>query len=741
LKRKRIIFTTFLVSYLLLAIIIVTVCSAVYSKYIDLAKKRTEQLNLLQLEKNIEFIDKKLQDYNNNMIQLVNSDFIGSLTQSSDEMSMSELVKMQSSLKSYDIDADAVKMQLIGFKDKNFIISRSGSSLNKSEYFNKNVRYENMPGSDFEQTVSSSGQNRYFMPQANVSFYGGGTVEILSNIHVLKNSSNKTGYISTLIDVSYLKTHILDKFERADCFVLDENMSFLFGDKNLSNENYSYEIGKMKSHGSMVSFSLRSEYNRWTYVISLEKDAAYSSVLYMRNIAAIVVICIMLFGIAFSIIASKKNAGPIQKILELVDNESETNVYENIYSYIALLKHDINDLHRYFEKNEDFIKGGIIKKLLDGGFASLQEVSQQCSYTGLDFQDKEFWVVIIKSAFSGMRSGIEIQEQELLEALGYAILEQNKEYYPEVEYYLTRAKTDTMVILFCYPKKANKETYKCQSFFERMLEKHLKNKIGDEFYIKTGKVTDDATQIADTYLSVLSEIEAIRQANRAEEIVPVNYWYPLEVENRLVNVVANGITADLKAITDEITSANFKNNTLGENDIRALYYELKATLVKLLKMNSMEVSVDVISSPNEKNAIESVYYILNLFTDICQQSSERNKSRDEDNFEKIRYFIEKNYWNQDMSLALIGQKFNLSEPYISILFKKNNLSYAGYLEKERMESACKLLLSERIKMIEVAEIIGYNSDQSFRRAFKRYYGISPKKYKELYSGRGQIDET
>ncbi|MFQ9396367.1 MAG: helix-turn-helix domain-containing protein [Lachnospiraceae bacterium] len=52
------------------------------------------------------------------------------------------------------------------------------------------------------------------------------------------------------------------------------------------------------------------------------------------------------------------------------------------------------------------------------------------------------------------------------------------------------------------------------------------------------------------------------------------------------------------------------------------------------------------------------------------------------------------------------------------------MSFSSYLEQRRMARACELL-KDGVAVKETAEKVGYCSDYSFRRAFKRVLGIPP----------------
>lgn len=88
--------------------------------------------------------------------------------------------------------------------------------------------------------------------------------------------------------------------------------------------------------------------------------------------------------------------------------------------------------------------------------------------------------------------------------------------------------------------------------------------------------------------------------------------------------------------------------------------------------------------------------------------------------------------DSDLSLTTLLDHFELDDiSAISKLFKKHTgENFSVYLTKLRIEKACELLESNKYTIKEVAEMAGYLSDSSFRRAFKNQKGIPPTEYKK-----------
>lgn len=101
---------------------------------------------------------------------------------------------------------------------------------------------------------------------------------------------------------------------------------------------------------------------------------------------------------------------------------------------------------------------------------------------------------------------------------------------------------------------------------------------------------------------------------------------------------------------------------------------------------------------------------------------------------RLKSYIEENYYSENLSLNNVAAFFELSEAYISSLMKKElGLSFNEYVTKIRIEKAKELLKEQgrAIKVYQVAELVGYNSQHYFCRVFKKITGMSPIEYISL----------
>ncbi|WP_340313474.1 AraC family transcriptional regulator [Rhizorhabdus argentea] len=61
----------------------------------------------------------------------------------------------------------------------------------------------------------------------------------------------------------------------------------------------------------------------------------------------------------------------------------------------------------------------------------------------------------------------------------------------------------------------------------------------------------------------------------------------------------------------------------------------------------------------------------------------------------------------------------------------------AYLTRERMERAAKLLLHRTLSMHEIGQRVGYTIESSFARAFRRHWGVAPRRYEGEAMGTGR----
>ena len=93
-------------------------------------------------------------------------------------------------------------------------------------------------------------------------------------------------------------------------------------------------------------------------------------------------------------------------------------------------------------------------------------------------------------------------------------------------------------------------------------------------------------------------------------------------------------------------------------------------------------------------------------------------------------YIRKYYNDKNLSAAMIAEYLGITVPHLSMTFKKQKgIGILDYIHKIRIDKAKKLLAEGDLSIKDVSDRTGYYSDIAFIRAFKRYEGITPGKYR------------
>lgn len=148
--------------------------------------------------------------------------------------------------------------------------------------------------------------------------------------------------------------------------------------------------------------------------------------------------------------------------------------------------------------------------------------------------------------------------------------------------------------------------------------------------------------------------------------------------------------------------------------------------------NKIETTIQKYLDNNIKvyqNFIENIEDIPNVYNSLIEEMSE--ESNYTPMVQKAKQYIENNYYKEEISLEEVSNEIKVSPAYLSrILKQETGTSFIDYLTQVRVKMAIQLMNDPTIKIYEIAERIGYNSQHYFSTTFKRVLGVSPIEYKK-----------
>jgi AraC family transcriptional regulator of arabinose operon len=95
-------------------------------------------------------------------------------------------------------------------------------------------------------------------------------------------------------------------------------------------------------------------------------------------------------------------------------------------------------------------------------------------------------------------------------------------------------------------------------------------------------------------------------------------------------------------------------------------------------------------------------------------------------------FIE-NHYTRDISVHEVAAVANVSVSSLARLFKQHTgLTVLGWRDERRMALACEKLTHSKLRISEIADLVGYQDQLYFSRAFRRYFGQPPSDYRKQF---------
>jgi Transcriptional regulator containing an amidase domain and an AraC-type DNA-binding HTH domain len=209
------------------------------------------------------------------------------------------------------------------------------------------------------------------------------------------------------------------------------------------------------------------------------------------------------------------------------------------------------------------------------------------------------------------------------------------------------------------------------------------------------------------------------------------YKYSFEKEKLLLDNVMLGNMSEVKKVYLEII------NDIKEYSFMTIQFVLSRVVfsinlaIETMKKNSFvgqesDININSLFFSNSETLDEINGRIFNIFDHISENLHEKKSSSYDYVINKIKEMVYSEYSNPDLSIFYLAERMNLSQIYISRLFKKHVFkSIIDYILEIRMEKAYDLLISTDSSIEEIAKLTGFSTNVYFHKSYKKFYGVTP----------------
>lgn len=402
-----------------------------------------------------------------------------------------------------------------------------------------------------------------------------------------------------------------------------------------------------------------------------------------------------LLGILFAALFTFKWYKPIKDLLFLFISKSEEHLNNSEFNYIKMIHIDNQEkLERYRISMTSYLIDYLL--ITDGGKTPEYEIPS--------ILKNEYVLFYVRISFSEISQGTLNHDYSFVSGF-LRVMDQN---------WLVHAINENIFIIITPAKDQCRLITLIQNFHSNCS------------HYKINAVCSEAVQGASNLRKVYEETRSMFYRQQ-EKGIPLNgdSIYSLEYIDSLFHLIAAG------------------NREATENSIKPLFslgfdlekHRLISTVITMAVKNSPQLHTESLSLPTysiKKSELEMQEEFFSIIETICAKINFDNQKNKNEIKIQILTYIHENIQDANLCVASIAEHFHLSESRLLCLIKEaTGNTLPRMINDMRMNSAKELITSGKIPLHLIYKETGFNSYNSFYKAFKRKYGISPRELKDM----------
>lgn len=266
-----------------------------------------------------------------------------------------------------------------------------------------------------------------------------------------------------------------------------------------------------------------------------------------------------------------------------------------------------------------------------------------------------------------------------------------------------------------------------QTLYDALIEKDI------ECGVFVARARRGLTGISTAYQEIKESMRDRKGACDIQFACPdMEYYYPLDWETQLVRAIREGSEKRAQAILQQLYKEN-RRLGLSYTMIRRVATLLYETMRRIILEEKLPVPMFLeMEEPQYGMTLEQAFDRAGSTVDtLCEQIREKKQQAATNVNRSLVSYVNEHLHDPDLSLNLLSDHFGVSNASVSRIFKNTaGQNFYNYITEKRMAKAKELLLLKGHCPREIAAEIGYDNEYSFKRAFRRTYGITPRDFLE-----------
>lgn len=574
-----------------------------------------------------------------------------------------------------------------------------------------------------------------------------GPVNDVYYYYTLKNSSDseKMPVIIIKIDMKKINNLIGELISNtSECFaILNEEVGVI---TITGNEELLEHVDPMKIDdynditakvvGDHVVYYGSSAYQDINYLSITQQNGLMSALFTSYKVMFVGVALVFLIDLIISVYSSKKYRKSFSRIIGMMQENPEKSVIsDNPFSYIESNIQSMIDknetLSNQLNRQETELCNTFLAEALKGDIQEEAVFAANVQKYKLNFVGDYFGVLIFDSLDKSL---IYENIEEFRSRLEYAAKKCSNTY--------CQATLCVLDDFYCMIiSQTEEEMQHCRAFITE-LSSCLIQEFQAGLQIGCGNVYKGYAQIPISYSEAKSSLKYLANSERSGMLVyadlPKEFLYKKSDSLDLLAKVVNCIKLQDYENCIEVIPALFScideegNEEAAKATLFIAFMMLEEASVSFERMNYHYYYRCLASGAADNGKLQKA--VLELLEELKSMKQEKILINFDKKIVMIKNYIDENFCDPNIGLNLLSEHFSMNNSYLSKVFKKSfGVGVLEYINKLRIEKSKQMLIDTNLSLLQISESIGYISDITFIRIFKRYEGTTPGKFREAMS--------
>lgn len=418
-------------------------------------------------------------------------------------------------------------------------------------------------------------------------------------------------------------------------------------------------------------------------------------------------------------------------VLKPVNDFELTEVIKTVIGKLDMERQKAVDEKRYRESTE-YVRNELIRRLIEGDF-NRDTMDGFMSRNELCMDYEEFNTAVIEIddlAWKLSNGSIENPDEELkkgMDIVNAFIGSKNIELYCRIRY-------NRVVLLM------DGRSLKVGEYLRELVEE-VSTKTRLSITVGIGEAVRGSHRIKDSYEKALMALDykMFLGKNRIiyfGDMEEDSYENAFELENKLnllLTAVENHCMDKVGSLFYELYERveKLKNRNKVHNFLLYTLFRIDSFL------HSVNESLEHFLKDKSTHTDELLLYgttrdigkwLNDVIFSITGYMNEKRQKPNKKLVAEVEKYVEGNL-NTRLTLKDIAEYFAFSPNYLGHIFKEETgENFSDFLIRKRLEKARMLLSDHRLKVYEVADLLGYTNYNYFSRRFKEYFKVTPSEY-------------